>query len=230
MMGTFFTVPQDRPAERTRIFKRAERILRRTGESVYLSPEGARITTGEIGHFNKGAFHLATNLRVPIVPFFIAIPPDVDPGRGIAARPGVIDVTGWGGKTKTYELEVNLNMLMAYGLTLSQMLTSLNNSNINVGGNTVNIGAQVAVVRGVGLIRSRVDGGALFNDLSTNDFGLNVGAGVNGFFNNNIGIRGDIRYFRSLTDNEPDDEFDLALSNFDFWRATVGLTFRFGNP
>ena len=40
MMGTFFTVPQDRPAERTRIFQRAERILRRTGESVYLSPEG----------------------------------------------------------------------------------------------------------------------------------------------------------------------------------------------
>jgi 1-acyl-sn-glycerol-3-phosphate acyltransferase len=93
MMGTFFTVPQDRPAERTRIFQRADRILRRTGESVYLSPEGARITTGQIGHFNKGAFHLATSLHVPIVPFFIAIPPDVDPGRGIAARPGVIDVT-----------------------------------------------------------------------------------------------------------------------------------------
>ena len=92
MMGTFFTVPQDRPAERTRIFQRAERILRRTGESAYLSPEGARITTGLIGHFNKGAFHLATNLRAPIVPFFIAIPPGMDPGRGIAARPGVIDV------------------------------------------------------------------------------------------------------------------------------------------
>ena len=92
MMGTFFTVPQDRPAERTRIFQRAERILRRTGESVYLSPEGARITTGQIGHFNKGAFHLATNLRVPIVPFFISIPPGMDPGRGIAAQAGVIDV------------------------------------------------------------------------------------------------------------------------------------------
>ena len=92
MMGTFFTVPQDRPAERTRIFQRAERILRRTGESVYLSPEGARITTGHIGHFNKGAFHLATNLHVPIVPFFIAIPPGMDPGRGIAAQAGVIDV------------------------------------------------------------------------------------------------------------------------------------------
>lgn len=77
--------------------------------------------------------------------------------RRFRAVPGVIDVTGWGGKTKTYELEVNLNKLMAYGLTLSQMLTALNNSNINVGGNTVNIGAQVAVVRGVGLIRSLED-------------------------------------------------------------------------
>jgi 1-acyl-sn-glycerol-3-phosphate acyltransferase len=92
MMGTFFTVPQDRPAERSRIFQRAERILRRTGESVYLSPEGGRITTGEVGHFNKGAFHLATNLRVPIVPFFIEIPREMDPGLGIDAGAGTIHV------------------------------------------------------------------------------------------------------------------------------------------
>ena len=65
LMGTFFTAPQSRPAARVRIFQRADRTLRRTGESVYLSPEGARITTGGIGHFNKGAFHLATSLRAP---------------------------------------------------------------------------------------------------------------------------------------------------------------------
>jgi opacity protein-like surface antigen len=82
---------------------------------------------------------------------------------------------------------------------------------------------------GVGLIRTNISGGDFFDDLNTNDFGLNVGGGIHGFFNDNIGIRGDIRYFRSLTDNEPDDEFDLALSDFDFWRATVGLTIRFGN-
>jgi opacity protein-like surface antigen len=81
---------------------------------------------------------------------------------------------------------------------------------------------------GIGLIRSQVDGGDFFDDLSTNDFGFNVGAGVHGFFTDNIGIRGDIRYFRSLADDEADDEFDLALSDFDFWRATVGVTFRFG--
>src|SRR6201985_304671 len=74
--------------------------------------------------------------------------------RRFRAVPGVIDVTGWGGKTKTYELEVDFNKLLAYGLTLPQLLQTLSNSNINVGGNTVNIGAQAAVVRGVGLIRS----------------------------------------------------------------------------
>jgi opacity protein-like surface antigen len=81
---------------------------------------------------------------------------------------------------------------------------------------------------GVGLIRSHVDGGDIFDDLDTNDFGFNVGGGANVFFADNIGIRGDIRYFRSLQDNEPDDEFDLAVSDFNFWRATVGVTFRFG--
>jgi 1-acyl-sn-glycerol-3-phosphate acyltransferase len=92
LLGTFFTVPQDRPQERVRIFQRAERVLRQTGESVYLSPEGGRVTTGEIGHFNKGAFHLATNLGAPIVPFYIRIPPEVDPRLGFDARPGVVDV------------------------------------------------------------------------------------------------------------------------------------------
>src|ERR1700733_11305119 len=74
--------------------------------------------------------------------------------RRFRAVPGVIDVTGWGGKTKTYELQVDFNKLIANGLTLPQLLQAVSNSNINVGGNTVNIGSQSAVVRGVGLIRS----------------------------------------------------------------------------
>ena len=74
--------------------------------------------------------------------------------RRFRAVPGVIDVTGWGGKTKTYEIQVDFNKLIAYGLTLPQLLQAVGNANINVGGNTVNIGAQSAVVRGVGLIRS----------------------------------------------------------------------------
>src|SRR5947209_20620942 len=74
--------------------------------------------------------------------------------RRFRAVPGVIDVTGWGGKTKTFELQIDFNKLIAFGLTLPQVLQTLANSNINVGGNTVNLGSQSAVVRGVGLIRS----------------------------------------------------------------------------
>jgi 1-acyl-sn-glycerol-3-phosphate acyltransferase len=92
MMGTFFTVPQEFPERRRRIFARAAEVLRRTGESVYLSPEGGRITDGRIGHFNKGAFHLATALKAPIVPMYFRIPREIDPGLGYAAKPGVVDV------------------------------------------------------------------------------------------------------------------------------------------
>ena len=77
--------------------------------------------------------------------------------RRFRAVPGVIDVTGWGGKTKTYEIQVDFNKLVANGLTLPQVLQAVSNANINVGGNTVNIGTQSAVVRGVGLIRSMDD-------------------------------------------------------------------------
>jgi len=77
--------------------------------------------------------------------------------RRFRAVPGVIDVTGWGGKTKQYEVEVDLNKLIANKLTLPQLIQALSSSNINVGGNTIEIGPQAAVVRGVGLIRSVED-------------------------------------------------------------------------
>jgi cobalt-zinc-cadmium resistance protein CzcA len=77
--------------------------------------------------------------------------------RRFKAIPGVIDVNGWGGKTKTFDVTVDLNRLMNYGLTLQQVLQALNNSNINVGGQTVSFGQQAAVVRGIGLIHSMDD-------------------------------------------------------------------------
>ena len=92
LMGTFFTVPQDRPDERRRIFAARRRDPAATGESVYLSPEGGRITTGEIGPFNKGAFHLATSLGAPIVPLYFYIPPRSIPASASPSRPGMVDV------------------------------------------------------------------------------------------------------------------------------------------
>ena len=57
--------------------------------------------------------------------------------RRFKAVPGVVDVTGWGGKTKTYDVTVDRNKLHDYSLTLPQVLQALNNSNVNVGAQTV---------------------------------------------------------------------------------------------
>ena len=82
-------------------------------------------------------------------------------------------------------------------------------------------------VFGLGLLRGRVDGGDLFDDITTNDFGFNAGFGVTAMASERVGFRGDVRYFRSLQDPEADDDFDVTVGNFDFWRATGGVTFRF---
>ena len=77
--------------------------------------------------------------------------------RRFKAVPGVVDVNGWGGKTKTYEVTIDQDNLLHYGLTVPQVITALNNANVNIGGQTVNFGSQAAVVRGVGLIHAMDD-------------------------------------------------------------------------
>ncbi len=74
--------------------------------------------------------------------------------RRFKAVPGVIDVIAWGGKTKTYDVTLDLKKVTQYGLTVPQIVQVLNNSNINVGGQTVNFGPQAAVVRGIGQIHT----------------------------------------------------------------------------
>lgn len=81
LIGTFWTFPQIYQEKRRRLFQGASELLERTGESVYLTPEGQRCWS-----FNRGAFHLATSLRVPMVPFFISIPLEVDPGPWIGMK------------------------------------------------------------------------------------------------------------------------------------------------
>src|SRR5437870_1289216 len=71
--------------------------------------------------------------------------------------PGVIDVTAFGGTTKQYHVDLNPGALISYGVSLSQVMTALGNSNANVGGNYLTVGAQNFNVRGLGLINSLED-------------------------------------------------------------------------
>jgi len=68
--------------------------------------------------------------------------------------PGVADVTSWGGLSKQYEVEADLDKLTAYHISLRQLLQVLSNANVNVGGRTLDIGPQTANIKGVGLIES----------------------------------------------------------------------------
>jgi cobalt-zinc-cadmium resistance protein CzcA len=71
--------------------------------------------------------------------------------------PGVIDVVGFGGETKQYQVELDPFRLKGQGVNLPQVLSAISNANQNVGGGTLNVGSQAFNVRGTGLIRNLKD-------------------------------------------------------------------------
>ncbi len=77
--------------------------------------------------------------------------------RKLRIVPGVADVAVLGGKTKEFQAEIDLNKMMAYGLTLPQIMTAISTGNANVGGRTIAIGEQSVNVRGLGVVGSLED-------------------------------------------------------------------------
>lgn len=118
-------------------------------------------------------------------------------------------------------------------LNVDSSLTTLM-GNLVIGipiGGTTGGGVRPYITGGAGVMRANINAEDLLDDLSTNDLAINVGGGVHVFFSDNLGIRGDLRYFRGLANSDDDDEFDFddfGLDDFDYWRASIGVTFRFG--
>src|SRR5262249_53626759 len=77
--------------------------------------------------------------------------------RRLRIVPGVADVSVLGGKTKEFQAEIDLNRMMAYGLTLPQIMNAITAGNSNVGGRTIALGEQSVNVRGLGVIGSLED-------------------------------------------------------------------------
>jgi len=71
--------------------------------------------------------------------------------------PGVIDVSGFGGLSKEYHVDVDPQRLAYYRIPLSTLLATLGNANINAGGNYLDVGEQAFDVRGLGFIESLDD-------------------------------------------------------------------------
>ena len=71
--------------------------------------------------------------------------------------PGVIDVTSFGGQSKSYNVVVNLRRMAAHGLTLPEVVRAVRAGNATVGAGVIRVGPQAAVVQGIGLIRGLDD-------------------------------------------------------------------------
>jgi len=110
------------------------------------------------------------------------------------------------------------------------------NSVIDVMGNLI-VGIPVGGTRGVGvrpygtigggLMRSHIDGASNnAGSFTDNEFGLNAGVGVMGYFSNHLGLRGDVRYFRNVTDSSTTNNANIDFGAFHFWRASFGVVIR----
>ncbi|SKB84158.1 HAD-IB family hydrolase [Sphingopyxis flava] len=67
--------------------------IRQDGKSICIAPEGTRTLTPKLGRFKKGAFHLAMQAGVPIVPIVIHNATDVAPKNEFVMRPATVRVT-----------------------------------------------------------------------------------------------------------------------------------------
>jgi heavy metal efflux system protein len=74
--------------------------------------------------------------------------------RRLLTIPGVAQINSWGGTTKQFNVDADLQKLEAYNITVPQLISALGNANINVGGREISIGQQSVNIRGVGLIDS----------------------------------------------------------------------------
>jgi cobalt-zinc-cadmium resistance protein CzcA len=68
--------------------------------------------------------------------------------------PGVVDVSSFGGMTREYQIRVDPDKLVAYGLSIGQVEQQIANNNVNAGGNFIEQGEQQVNVREVGLYRN----------------------------------------------------------------------------
>jgi len=105
--------------------------------------------------------------------------------------PNVVDVSSLGGMTREYQVRVDPDKLIAYGLSMGQLESQLANNNVNAGGSFIEAGLQQLNVRALGLISTVEDiedtvisaknGTALrIRDVATVEQGPKIRLGKNG--------------------------------------------------
>jgi outer membrane protein with beta-barrel domain len=94
-------------------------------------------------------------------------------------------------------------------------------------GGTEGPGIRPFVSGGFGIIRTHNEvGNVIEASRSNNAFDYSLGVGMMGFFNQHLGLRGDVRYVRMLQDTDLLGGIDLEPGRLQYWRVTGGVTFR----
>lgn len=77
--------------------------------------------------------------------------------RQLAGIPGVIEISGWGGKLKQYEVAVNPDKLKAQHVTMAEVFAAIEQNNENTGGSYIEKASTTYFVRGEGMVGSLED-------------------------------------------------------------------------
>ncbi len=74
--------------------------------------------------------------------------------KNFKAVPNIVDVSSFGGPTREYQVRIDPNKLIAYGLSIAQIEQQLSNNNANAGGSFIQAGLQQINIGEVGLVRT----------------------------------------------------------------------------
>src|SRR5881397_3417917 len=142
----YFRYETDYNFDRQEVLNRLQMADLPAGVQPQLSPTSA---VGEIYRYQlTGEGHSLMDLKVA---------QDWILERQFKQVPGVIDVVSFGGQTKEFHVDLDPGRLIAFGVSVPQVIAAIGNSNSNVGANYLELGVQSYNVRGIGLFRSTED-------------------------------------------------------------------------
>jgi len=146
----YFQEATDYSAARQEVLNRLQSVTLPAGVEPELSPWSA---LGEIYRYRVvGEGHSPTELKE--AQDWILV-------RQFKQVPGILDVVGFGGPTKEFHVDLDPNKLIAYGISVPDVMSALAKSNSNVGANYLDAGEQSYNIRGIGLFRGVDDIGTV---------------------------------------------------------------------
>ncbi len=133
---------------RNQAFQHLAAVNLPTGAQSSLSPDATPV--GEIYRYTLAATSNLPATELKAIEDWVV-------ERKLRTVPGVVDVVGFGGPTKQYQVLVDPLKLKSYGLTLKQIFDALASGNQNAGGSYIEHGPEMYVVRGLGFVQSIED-------------------------------------------------------------------------